>query len=187
MNKHWPQGLWPIGCYWHLATREQEFNRMQDGSLKQAAHRLNAKLNHCRYTTLVHGDAKLANFCFNHQTTQVAGVDFQYIGAGSGIRDLAYFLGSAFSTEQLNAHYYTLVDYYFDQLNLALQQRYAQDINFQQIFSQAQCTAVETEWRALLATAWADFQRFLLGWAPEHWKNNEFAQAMTEKALNELK
>lgn len=186
VNSDWPQGLWPIGCYWHLGTREQEFNRMIDGPLKQAAQCLDTKLNNCRYTSIVHGDAKLANFCFNLDGSEVAAVDFQYIGAGCGVRDLAYFLGSAFNSQQLDVHYDALVDYYFEQLSLTLQKRYTQDIDFQQAFPLSQLTAIETEWRTLLPIAWADFQRFLVGWAPEHWKNNAFAQTMTEKALENL-
>jgi len=56
--------VWPIGTYWHLQTRPHEFEAMQAGALKQNASKIDATLNAARFQTLVHGDAKLANFCF---------------------------------------------------------------------------------------------------------------------------
>ena len=40
----------------------------------------------------MHGDAKLANFLFTSDHSQVAGVDFQYVGGGCGMKDVAYLL-----------------------------------------------------------------------------------------------
>jgi len=45
---------------------------------------------------------------------------------------------------------------------------------------------VEREWRPLFFVAWADFQRFILGWSPGHYKNNAFSQKMTNMALESL-
>jgi len=39
---------------------------------------------------------------------------------------------------------------------------------------------LEKEWRSLYYVAWADFQRFLLGWSPGHTKNNGYSQRITE-------
>jgi Ser/Thr protein kinase RdoA (MazF antagonist) len=79
-------GLWSVGCYWHLATRPDELAAMPDSALKRAAHAIDARLAACRWATVLHGDAKLANFCFpaggGGQRRDVAAVDFQYCGGG---------------------------------------------------------------------------------------------------------
>ena len=46
--------------------------------------------------------------------------------------------------------------------------------------------AIEREWRPLFALAWADFQRFLKGWSPEHYKINAYSEALTERGLEYL-
>ena len=71
-----PNGLWESGTYWHLGTRPQELAVLEDQRLREAAPLIDEKLNACKYKTFVHGDAKLANFCFAPDG-QVAGVDFQ--------------------------------------------------------------------------------------------------------------
>ncbi len=171
-----PKGLWPIGCYWHLATRTQELERMPESALKDAAWILDDRLNNTRFTSLVHGDAKLANFCFNHDASKVAGVDFQYTGAGCGVRDLCYFLGSVFNEQELEEYAALLTDYYFSQLKLEV----ANKLNLTQV------TELEREWRGLVPTAWADFERFLIGWSPGHKKLNGYSAKMTQLTLKEI-
>ena len=77
-----PAGLWESGTYWHLETRPDELKRLDDLVLKQAASSIDQKLKVTKFQTLVHGDAKLANFCFSENGNQVAVVDFQYVGEG---------------------------------------------------------------------------------------------------------
>ena len=86
-----PEGLWPVGTYWHLDTRAEELARMAEGPLKREARGLDLELKGARHQTLVHGDAKEANFCFGARG--VAAIDFQYVGRGPGVRDVAYLLG----------------------------------------------------------------------------------------------
>lgn len=59
-----PVGLWPVGTYWHLGTRQEELRAMKDERLRAVARELDRRLSSARYQTFVHGDAKPANFCF---------------------------------------------------------------------------------------------------------------------------
>ncbi|GAX59115.1 acyl-coenzyme A synthetase/AMP-(fatty) acid ligase [Candidatus Scalindua japonica] len=74
-----PAGLWPMGTYWHLDTRPDELEVLEDLDLKQASTLIDQKLRASPYQTFVHGDAKLANFCFSSDGQEVAAVDFQYV------------------------------------------------------------------------------------------------------------
>ncbi|MFK7992661.1 MAG: phosphotransferase [Granulosicoccus sp.] len=166
------EGLWRTGTYWYLQTRQEELNAMKPGKLKDAASLLDAKLNNCQFKTLVHGDAKVANVCFSENNTDVAMVDFQYVGKGCGIRDVMYFLSSALTDSECEQYSSQLLDVYFTELLNYLPATLGQ--------------AVVTEWRGLYATAWADFHRFLEGWMPGHYKIHGYTQRMTEQALTEL-
>lgn len=167
---------WPVGTYWFLATRPDEWQQMPASRLKGAASLIDRRLNSARYQTLLHGDAKLANFCFAEHTDQVAAVDFQYTGKGSGIKDLVYLMGSCFADAQLRAHMPLLVDEYFATLKQSAPAS----------LSTAQMSSLEKEWRDLLPFAWADFERFLHGWSPGHQKLSRYSQVQTEIALAKL-
>ncbi|MCR9245878.1 MAG: ecdysteroid 22-kinase family protein [bacterium] len=172
-----PDGLWSTGTYWHLATRSAEFDALRDPELRAAAPRLDALLNGCRYQTLVHGDAKVANFCF--AADDVAAVDFQYVGGGCGIKDVVYFLSSCLDDVECEAQAAGHLDSYFAALRTALSARVGTP-------GPVDADAVEAEWRALYPAAWADFHRFLQGWAPDHWKIHDYTREMTRLALREL-
>lgn len=175
-HKLWPEGLWPTGSYWHLATRPDEFKAMADCDLKTHAHAIDRSLNNCQFKTLVHGDAKVANFCFKESGNDVAVVDFQYVGGGCGMKDVAYFLGSCLSEADCAEHYPELLNHYFKALTTALNKKHPA----------LNAAAIETEWRALFSLAWADFHRFILGWSPQHFKNNGFSDFMSRKAIATL-
>ena len=81
--------LWHSGTYWHLATRPDELEVLQDTELKNAAQLIDQTLSQAKFKTLVHGDAKLANFCFDREESSVAAVDFQYVGHGCAMKDVA--------------------------------------------------------------------------------------------------
>lgn len=170
-----PLGLWPVGTYWHLATRPDELSRMAPGALKDAACELDAMLSTCRFQGLVHGDAKLANFCFGEDA--VAAVDFQYVGGGCGMKDLVYFLSSAFTESECEARDQACIDLYFEHLRCALASRGMGEL----------VDELEAEWRPLYSVAWADFHRFLRGWAPGHPKAHAFTKRMTANALAQLR
>lgn len=161
-----PTGLWPIGTYWHLDTRPDELHAMDDSWLKSNAHKIDEVLNNARFQTVVHGDAKLANFCFTNMN-DVAAVDFQYVGGGCGMKDVAYFLSSCLSPEDALNHEKELLDRYFHELSL-----HTPPSDFK---------SLEKEWRRLYPVAWADFVRFLKGWAPDHKKLNAYSYLQLEK------
>lgn len=166
--------LWPIGTYWHLATRPDEYQKMADGPLKQHAEAIDEYLNQCQYQTLLHGDAKLANFCFSADFSDLAAVDFQYVGRGVGIKDVVYFLGSCLDDDGLNIYADTLVDLYFQILRQALESK----------TNNIDIDLLEQQWRQCYCFAWADFERFLVGWATEHVKMTGYSQQQTYQALS---
>jgi hypothetical protein len=170
--------LWPVGTYWYLATRQDEFKVMQAGKLKDAAQALDSALNNAHFKTLVHGDAKLANFCFaeGNDFGGLAAVDFQYVGKGIGVKDIAYFLGACLNQDELFKYEQSLLDEYFSQLKNALH-HYQIEVDFMHL---------QQEWRSLYPIAWADFYRFLLGWSPSHYKINPYMQKQTDIALASL-
>ncbi|MFT4779407.1 MAG: hypothetical protein ACI923_001948 [Flavobacteriales bacterium] len=165
-----PEGLWELGTYWNLETRPQELAVLDDQRLKDAASVIDEKLNACEYKTFVHGDAKLANFCFD-EAGQVAGLDFQYVGGGCGIKDVAYFIGSCLNERECEHFEAQILDTYFEHLQTALGERNE---------------ALEKEWRRLYRFAWADFHRFLKGWSPGHHKINSYSERVTAEVINRL-
>lgn len=169
-------GLWDVGTYWHLATRPDELAIMEEGELKAKASQIDERLNSCSYKTFVHGDAKLANFCFSDTGHEVAAVDFQYVGSGCGMKDVIYFLGSCLSEEACEEHEAEALDYYFRELDLALVPL-EKDVDF---------SALEKEWRELFPVAWTDFSRFLQGWSPGHWKINSYSERLARQVLAEI-
>ena len=162
-----PEGLWPIGTYWHLDTRPDEYEIMQSGWLKENAKHIDNALNNTKYKTIVHGDAKLANFCFSNEM-DVAAVDFQYVGGGCGMKDVAYFISSCLSADESIRYEAELLDCYFEELRRNISNEIADEL--------------DKEWRKLYPVAWADFARFLLGWAPDHYKLNEYSNKKVEEA-----
>jgi hypothetical protein len=165
-----PSGLWEVGTYWHLKTRPHELAVLDDQRLKETAPVIDQKLNTCEYKTFVHGDAKLANFCFA-KDGQVAGVDFQYAGGGCGMKDVAYFIGSCLNENECERLEDQILDTYFEYLQDELEERNE---------------ALEKEWRSLYRVAWADFHRFLKGWSPGHWKINSYSERVTAEVINSL-
>lgn len=165
-----PAGLWSTGSYWHLATRPEEWAALKDQPLREAAEAIHRKLQSAKFQTLIHGDAKVANFCFG-EAGAAAGVDFQYVGGGCGMVDLAYFVGSVLNEEECEKQEAAILDRYFQHLQKALPLPNA---------------ALETEWRSLYHVAWADFHRFLKGWSPGHWKINTYSEKICRAVIQAL-
>lgn len=171
-----PERLWAEGTYWHLNTRPDELEALQDTGLKACADEIDRLLRECPYQTFIHGDAKLANFCFSSDSNQVAAVDFQYVGGGCGMKDLAYFIGSCLFEDDCERYEEQLLDIYFDHLKKALEKYNKTEIT----------KAIEPAWRPLFHIAWADFHRFVKGWNPGHWKIHSYSERITAKVLKQL-
>ncbi|HEY3496439.1 MAG TPA: phosphotransferase, partial [Polyangiaceae bacterium] len=150
-----PESLWKVGTYWHLATRPDELRALGDSALEHAAPLLDERLNRARHRTLVHGDAKLQNFCFAPTGARVAAVDFQYVGGGVGVKDVAYFLTSCLTPRELERDAETHLDDYFRALRAALEVRAAPHAD--PLDGDApDASALEAEWRELYPVACAD-------------------------------
>lgn len=171
-----PQDLWQTGTYWHLDTRPDELEALDDMPLKKAASQIDLQLRASPFQTFVHGDAKLANFCFSGDGRKVAAVDFQYVGGGCGMKDVVYFIGSCLYEEDCERYETELLDYYFKALHEALSQR-----NSTLVFSD-----LEQDWRALYPVAWADFHRFIKGWSPGHCKDHSYSERLTRQVIAQL-
>jgi len=169
--------LWPIGTYWHLDTRPDELKALDDIALKSAASEIDKKLNQCRFRTLVHGDAKLANFCFSKDSLSVSAVDFQYIGGGCGMKDVAYFIGSCLYEEDCEKYEKELLDIYFSELEKSIS-IHQQFVDFNEL---------EKEWRNMYSYAWTDFHRFIKGWSPGHWKIHGYSERIAREVIASLK
>jgi hypothetical protein len=169
-----PEGLWKTGTYWHLDTRPDELAALAERALRNAASAIDLRLKGAKFKTLVHGDAKLQNFCFGSHG--VAAVDFQYVGGGAGIKDVAYFLSSALSPRECERHADACLDRYFAELRSALAFR-APGVD---------APALEAEWRDLYPLAWADFYRFLLGWASGQYEYDAYSRSQVRSALDAL-
>lgn len=171
-----PERLWPTGTYWHLATRPDELEVLDDGPLKAAAATIDQRLAEGQFRTFVHGDAKLANFCFRADGSRAAAVDFQYVGGGCGMKDVAYFISSCLDEHESDAMAPTLLDRYFELLRIELA-RSRKDVD---------ADALEVEWRSLYPLAWTDFTRFLQGWSPGHWKLHGYSARLAREVLESL-
>ncbi len=173
-----PDGLWNTGTYWHLETRPDELVILgrEDPALRNAAEAIDQHLGNSPFQTLVHGDAKLANFCFSPDGSRVAAVDFQYVGGGCGMKDVAYFIGSCLDEEQCERREAELLDTYFDLLRAALH-------NLKPCLD---AETVERDWRTLYPVAWTDFHRFLKGWSPGHWKINDYSERLARNVVANL-
>ena len=89
------------------------------------------------------------------------------------MKDIVYFMSSAIDPEVCEKNEEWILDTYFDLLEMALK-HYQININIEDI---------EEEWRPLFSVAWADFQRFLKGWSPNHFKINDYSEELTSRAL----
>ena len=146
-----------------------------DRELRGAATIFDLRLREAKFQTFVHGDAKIANFCFAPSGQTVAAVDFQYVGGGCGMKDVAYLL-SDHPTPHAESAEARHLDRYFAELRAALGA----------LGASVEIDALEREWRELYPIAFADFCRFLAGWAPELWDSDTHAQRRVKRVIRSL-
>ena len=89
------------------------------------------------------------------------------------MKDVAYFVGCCLSGPECEQRESELLDLYFTALRECLD-------------SEVDGEALEAEWRTLYPLAWADFQRFMLGWSPGHRKLTDYSDATTQRALQSM-
>ena len=173
------EGLWQQGGYSYLSTRTSELESIHPehdewGALGLHANSelpealdwwLNQPEDRSRLS-LIHGDVKAANMAFSQSKAcnlAMAMYDFQYVGKGLGVQDLAKFL-----TTSIPAHYLAekggeeqLLRLYHDELVQSLPQghRYPFDELMQ-------------DWEVALVS-WV---RFLAGWSGGFWGNVDWLQ-----------
>lgn len=148
-----PKGLWDRGGYFHLATRPDEFARLPEGALRRHAAEFDRRLGGAAHQAWLHGDAKPENFRASRENPRaIRAVDFQYVGPGPGIVDVAYLANSALPPHATLRESFELRDRYLSYLAPLL--------------GDDERDLVLEEWRELYVIAWADFARFLAGWAP---------------------
>ena len=103
----------------------------------------------------------------------MAAVDFQYVGRGIGVRDVAYFLGSCMNEQELLEHDRKMLDVYHEALIAALETYHPQQ----------PAEDIANTWLNLYAVAWTDFYRFLSGWMPDHPKTHAYTRKLAEQVL----
>jgi thiamine kinase-like enzyme len=181
-----PAALWDQGCYWHLDTRQQEFQSIPRSwsDLRAAADRVDAVLKgqtadglqtNC-HQTLVHGDFKSENLLWNADGRCCA-YDFQYVGKGLGVRDIAYMLASSVDIDvlleeggeqQLLRHYHSaLTQQLREHGKAAAAQRYGYGVMVAQF-----------------EVCLVDYVRFMAGWGM--WGNAEWASDRAREVLQQL-
>lgn len=69
-----------------------------------------------RPSTLVHGDFRLDNLCFDDDTGEVIVFDWQTIGVGPGAIDLAYFLSAAVTEDAPDGTVDEMLEFYRERL-----------------------------------------------------------------------
>jgi aminoglycoside phosphotransferase (APT) family kinase protein len=176
--------LWDQGCYWHLETRQDELAQMGSSwnDLKEAAPRIDHAIrgifggsSSSRYTTLVHGDFKSENVLFNSDCSECAAYDFQYCGAGYGVRDVAYLLCSSVDAQVVEQQEQQLLDHYHMQLQ-------------QQLKQAGKTAAAEQYSREVMAVHYElcllDYVRFMAGWGM--WGNTRWATVKAKAAMKQL-
>jgi thiamine kinase-like enzyme len=181
---HWnssnvPPGLWEEGSFWQLGTRRHELDDLEDvwiryGLDTTCAEEIHDILTTSRFRTVIHGDAKAANFFFYDgqegyrntvaRTLRIGGYDFQYSGMATPLRDVAYFLCCSMRHDLIRDHEDALLLYYYNELCASLCQQDADEYHFD-------------EMKSIYDVCVVDLARFMAG--SRWWGNIEYIEHKT--------
>lgn len=171
-----PEQLWRQGTFWQLDTRHEELEAMEPEwrELQRAAQKISDALEESKFSTLVHGDFKGANICFNESNAapKAAAYDFQYCGGGDGMKDVAYLLCSTVQGKVVQLHEEELLQHYHSELIAQLPPQAAEEYSIEIM-------------KRRLDLAICDFVRFMAGWG--WWGNTNWAAQRCRDYLKKLK
>jgi hypothetical protein len=177
-QKDVPASLWEEGSYYHLKTRLDELQNIDAewADVRDAAHAIDGLLCASPFRTLLHGDAKAANFLFSEKAAGggviAAAYDFQYTGGGDGMRDVAYLLCSSVQRAVLDRCEAELLSHYHAELVVQLDPPAAEQYTLE--------VALQRFELALL-----DYVRWMAGWG--FWGSAGWAQRKARKTLATLR
>jgi hypothetical protein len=167
--------------------------------LKAAAPELDARLRSTPFRTLTHGDFKTENLLFGSTANRgssaggkgglcCAAYDFQYIGGGSGMKDVVYLLVSGTQPRLLAQQEQALLQHYHEQLMAGLQAAAdgggAEGVVDRDAAARA---AQQYSFEAMLGDyklSVCDYVRFMAGWG--FWGNASWAATQARQYLEEL-
>lgn len=127
------------------------------------------------HRTLLHGDAKSANFMFSSDCSACAAYDFQYCGEGFGVRDVAYLIASSVDEDVVEQQEQQLLRHYHAKLQRCLQEHGKADAAKRYTF---EVMAAHHELCLL------DYVRFMAGWG--WWGNARWAQRRARQVMGQL-
>ena len=149
MEGNTDEGIWEEGCYWYLRARKVEYEKLTE-PWKRIARVVDDRIQKipAKFKTVVHGDLKCANMVFSNDE-KCAFYDFQYVGGGPGVRDLAKFMVS--SVDNVEKHEEEYLAFYFGELKSLLSESgKGKDYSFEIMIEHYELCFV-------------DYYRFLLG------------------------
>lgn len=193
--------VWLNGGYTYLATRRSEYQNLIHDSdsewseaLTQPVGNRNQSIAELvatflapststtapiqRYQTLIHGDVKSENLFTNIPGDQVAFYDFQYVGLGLGVCDLAKFFTCSVPLEMLVPDVYVPDVLAMDEGERVLLERYWKNLN--------DVGGKGYEWKLFVRhweTALVDWLRFQASWG--FWGNTEWLEARVRSILRD--
>lgn len=193
--------VWLNGGYTYLATRRSEYQNLVHDSDSEWSEALTQPVNNrnksiaelvatflapststetpiTRYQTLIHGDVKSENLFTNTPGDQVAFYDFQYVGLGLGVCDLAKFFTCSVPLEMLVPSEYVPDVLAMDEGERKLLERYWSNLK--------KVGGKEYEWGLFVRhweTALVDWLRFQASWG--FWGNTEWLEARVRSILGD--
>jgi hypothetical protein len=193
--------VWLNGGYTYLATRRSEYQSLVHDADSEWSEALTQPVsNHnqsiaelvatflapststdtpiTRYQTLIHGDVKSENLFTNTPGDQVAFYDFQYVGLGLGVCDLAKFFTCSVPLEMLVPSEYVPDVLVMDEGERELLERYWRNLK--------KVGGKEYEWGIFVRhweTALVDWLRFQASWG--FWGNTEWLEARVRSILRD--